>query len=215
MKISHFSDTHGLHRKPVHDEADVIVLTGDICPNLTRGNADLERVYQAKWLHKTGEAWRRWAKGKPLVLVPGNHDFFPHIDVVLRAAGVAAFDASHKVVTVAGRTFFGIADIPWMGGGWNHECGEMEIKQHFDAVMAARPDVVVNHCPLYGVLDDPYDRLDYHIGSTSMVNALTFHEHEPKAYLHGHCHERGGQRTMVRSTIVSNAATKRMLIDIG
>jgi len=214
VKISHHSDTHGLPRQAVHDEADVIVLSGDLCPNRTRGHVDIEIAYQENWLARTGEQWRVWAKGKPLVLIPGNHDFFIDIARMLRRAGVAAHDVYLASATIYGVTFLGLPDIPWMGGDWNHERGEQEIEARFATVLDERPDVVVNHCPPHGVLDEPYDFGDYHIGSTAFARLLGSHGHEPKAYLCGHCHERGGRVERVRSTIVSNAATRRALIEI-
>lgn len=225
VNLAHFSDTHGLPRKEVPDDTDVIVLSGDICPNRTRGLIDIEIDYQEQWLRKTAPQWRAWSKNKPIALVPGNHDFFPDIAWVLRALGVNAFDVSYcvegrkdrsgyKPLEICGLTFFGLPDIPWMGGEWNHEHGELEISSRFEEVLDTRPDVVVSHCPPYGVLDNPFDFGTYHIGSSAVATLLGYHEHEPKAYLCGHCHERGGRTAMIRSTIVSNAAASRVLLKI-
>ena len=215
MKISHFSDTHGLPRKPVHDDAAVIVLSGDICPNRTRGVVDVEADYQREWLRTTRKDWLRWSKGKPVVLVPGNHDFYRHMARELGYAGFFVADASLGMVTVSGVSFLGLPDIPWMGSDWNHERGEQEIEHRFTEVLDQRPDVVDNHCPPYDVLDAPYGtHVDYRIGSAAIAKVLASHEHAPRLYLCGHCHELGGRTQVVGRTLVSNAATKRVLVTL-
>ena len=206
MKIAHFSDTHGLPRKPVPSDADVIVLSGDICPNKTRGHRHVERPYQTEWLRRTGADWKRWAGDKPLLLVEGNHDFVDPAPI-LREFRVRAVNLEGREVEVFGMKFMGLPDIPWMGGEWNHERQEDEIKRHIDLILERRPDVLVSHSPIYGVLDCPWG--DYHIGSTALSNALVHGEHRPIAVLHGHCHEMGSQTREVMGMLVSNAAMGR------
>lgn len=212
MKIAHFSDTHGLPRKGVPEDADVIVHTGDLFPNKTRGHRDVEPDYQRDWLRKTIADWARWCGNKPFVCVPGNHDFFDGTVALMRRAGIDAYDA-RELVTVQGVTFAGLPDIPFMGGDWNHERTEPEIAYRFDRVLSHKPDVLVCHCPIYGILDQPHRHADYHIGSTAIANALTYGDHEPKAYLHGHCHEATGE-ARIRNTLVSNAATTRRVVTL-
>jgi Icc-related predicted phosphoesterase len=215
IRIAHFSDTHGLPRKHVPDEADVIVITGDICPNSRPTVPEYERVYQEDWFRRTALHWKSWAKGKPVLVIRGNHDYTPAIARCLREAGVRAYDAEVGVVDIIGFTFHGLPDIPFMGGGWANEYGETEIAEHIAAVLDKRSDVVLGHAPPYGVLDDPYDlNPGYRIGSTAIVTALSYHEHEPLAYLCGHCHERGGKSTKLRSTMVVNAAATRRMVTL-
>lgn len=214
MIIAHFSDTHGLPRKGVPDEADLVVISGDIAPNRTRGNRDFEPVYQREWYERTIRDWKRWLGGRPLVFVQGNHDFY-NPTAAFGRAGISALNVEDGVVEIEGVTFAGLPLIPWMGGEWNHEASEHQIGARFEAVMDHKPDVIVNHCPPYGVLDTPYGAsVDYHIGSTAVARALEHHPHEPRAYLCGHCHEYGGKKATLRSTVVSNAATTRNIIKL-
>lgn len=226
VTIAHFSDTHGLPRKRVPDDASIIVHTGDLFPNKTRGNRFVEPGYQREWLIKVLPNWHAWCGGRPFIHVPGNHDFFDPVPL-MRRAGIDAHGVDSRELvkiwlassmTVDGVlteerhiTFAGIPDIPWMGGEWNHERHEVEISERFAEVLALRPDVVVCHCPIYGVLDSAYGN---HIGSTSIATALLYGEHEPLAYLHGHCHESHGEARL-RNTLVSNAATIRRTITLG
>jgi Icc-related predicted phosphoesterase len=214
MKICHLSDSHGLPRKPIYDNADVVVHTGDMLPNRTRGNRDIEPGYQEDWLVGVMKSWAAWLGTRPLVYVAGNHDFFDPIPL-MRRAGMDAHNVLGTVVKLQGLSFMGLPDIPWMGGEWNHERWEEQIAEHISAILDYRPDVVLGHCPPHGLLDAPYaNNPGYHIGSTAIANALTFHWHEPKAYLCGHCHEHGGKEAKIRNTIISNAATTRRLVEL-
>lgn len=216
MLIAQFSDTHGLPRKPVPEAADVVVHSGDLCPNRTRGNRSIEPPYQIQWLEKTARDWARWLGGRMLLLVEGNHDFVDPA-AILRRYGINALNLGlHAApVDVGGLTFAGLSDIPWIEGEWAHEEQEVDIHQHFTRLMDQKPDVIIAHCPPAGVLDDPFDYVNYRIGSTSIATILSYHEHEPLAYLCGHCHERGGKEARVRSTLISNAATTRRLVEIA
>ena len=209
LRLSHFSDTHGLPRKSVHADADIIVHTGDLFPNKTRGHREIEPAYQQEWLRKTVHEWARWCGGKPFVYIAGNHDFFDPVPI-MRRAGIDAHSADGPV-EIGGWRFMGLPDVPWMGGEWNHERVEAEIAERFAHVLEWRPDVIVSHCPPYGVLDVAYGN---HIGSTSVATALLYGEHEPRAYLCGHCHEMGGKQAQLRNTIVSNAATTRRAVEV-
>lgn len=211
--LFHISDTHGLPRKKVVDRADVIVHTGDLFPNRTRGNRFVEVPYQTLWLEKTANDWAKWAGGRPVILVNGNHDYIDPVPI-FRAHGIHAVNVEGRVIDLHGFRFMGLPDIPWMGGEWNHERQEDEIDEHFNMIMDYEPDVVVAHCPPYGILDTPDAYGGAHIGSTAISNALSYRDHVPLAYLCGHCHERGGRKDMVRGMIVSNAATSANVIEI-
>lgn len=234
MKIAHFSDTHGLPRKPVPAGVDAIVLSGDICPNAPRKregsearmlrralgdvlprtpmNPSAERLYQTGWLRATGAAWKRWAGDTPVLLVEGNHDYVDPAPI-LREFKVRATNLEGREVFVHGLKFMGLPDVPWMGGEMNHERWEPEIKAHVELILERRPDVLVSHSPMYGVLDMPY--AGYHIGSTALGMALSLSEHRPIALLHGHCHEQGSQTREVMEMIVSNAACGRRVVDVA
>lgn len=214
MIIAHFSDTHGLPRKGVPDSADVVVHSGDLFPNRTRGHRHVEAPYQTQWLRSTLGAWAHWLGGRPLVLVEGNHDFVDPAPI-FQAGGINAHNVEGRALELAGVRFMGLPEIPWMGGEWNHERQEHEIAAHIALILERTPDVIVAHCPVHGLLDTPYEfNPGYHIGSTAIATALAHHEHEPKAYLHGHCHETGGRHAQVRSTHISNAATTRRIVEV-
>lgn len=211
--IAHFSDTHGLPRKGVPEAADVIVHTGDLFPNRTRGKREIEIPYQTFWLNKVASVWRKWAGRRPLILVNGNHDFIDPVPI-LRQAGIMAVNVEGRVVDMFGFRFMGMPDIPRMDGEWNHEHYEDEIDEHFSTILSYGPDVIVAHCPPYGVLDKPSPYENVHIGSTSITKGLLYGR-APLAYLCGHCHEEGGRRALLEPrTVVSNAATTRNMIEV-
>ena len=218
MILSHFSDTHGLPRKPVHDSAHVVAHSGDLFPNRTRGIRDIDTAYQENWLRLVVDDWKRWCGDRPLVFVAGNHDYFDPVPI-MRRAGIDAHNAE-SVPTVLGVRFGGIPDVPNFGGEWNHERSEAFIGAHMEQILASKPDVLVNHCPIAGYLDVPY-RLgsysgsDTHIGSVGIREAVRASAWKPRAILFGHCHEQGGGSDVFEGISLSNAATTRRLVEIA
>jgi Icc-related predicted phosphoesterase len=214
VKIAHFSDTHGLPRKGIPEQCDLVVHSGDLFPNQTRGVREVEISYQRQWLHRTMPHWRSWLQNIPMLMVAGNHDYIDPTPL-MRAAGLRVYNVEGRILDMHGLRFMGLPDIPWMGGEWNHERSDTEMKEHVDLIYEFKPDVLIAHCPPYGVLDTPYEFNDgYHIGSTPLANALSYHPHEVKAVLCEHCHEQGGREARVRSTLISNAATTRRVVEI-
>lgn len=216
LLIAHFSDTHGLPGRPVPRSADIVVHTGDMLPNRTRGNREVEVPYQSQWLRDTMRDWAKWLGGRKMVRVPGNHDFY-NVAPTMRAAGLDVHDVfTDGPVVINGFTFAGVPYIPPLSGEWNHETPEGVIADQFKRrVLAHKPDVIVNHCPLDGVLD----RGDWHDprGSSAMLNALMYGKHMPKLYLHGHAHGHGGSSMYLQNhegseCLVVNAATTCRLV---
>lgn len=218
MIVAHFSDTHSLPRKPVPASATLVVHTGDLLPNRTRGNISVEVPYQSDWIRKTAAAWAHWLGGRRMLIVAGNHDF---IDVApfMRAADMRVRNVfTDGPQTVDGVRFAGVPYIPTMAGEWNHEKSEQEISDGFRRrVLAHKPHVILNHCPIAGVLDHAYG---HGIGSVAMANALWYERggdgdgYAPLAYLHGHNHEQAGSLVEINGILFSNAATTRNLIEV-
>lgn len=210
MRIAHFSDTHGLPRKPVPDDCDLVVISGDVAPNRTRGVGVVEGVYQENWYRKTMLQWKAWIRGKRLLVIQGNHDFFDPTSA-MRSSGIAALSCNWTTVEIEGVRFSGLPDIPLMGNEWNHEFSERTIAHHLEALLRDEPDVVVGHCPPHGVLDMVNG---YNIGSKAVAELLEHASRRLKAYLCGHCHEHGGKAARIRGMLVSNAATSRRIVTI-
>jgi len=188
--IAHISDTHGNLSTLLSASAtpDVWVISGDFCPNETRGDADIERVTQSAWLEANREALVTRFGSTPVVYVGGNHDY---VDVarVLRSFGVNAVTVTTEGVEVAGVRFAGFPEIPFIAGEWNNE--SHDLTPMVEAAMAADPEVLVTHAAPAGILDDDHG-CGHGCGVRSLTSALAYASHRVRAHLFGHIHASEG-----------------------
>lgn len=226
MNLFHFSDSHGRVPTPITDaEHDVVVCSGDLLPD--RYPRDEERyryrlpevmpgspAFQERWLRTQRARFEGLARGKPFLFCPGNHDFFDPVPV-LREWGIDAHNLTERVVEVAGWRFYGFPFCPWAGGVYNNEVRPPVMREKMAAMLTSLEDgafeVLVAHCPPFGVLDTGRNGQQY--GNVAMRDALAPEDaRRPLLYLCGHIHASAGMKT-VRDMPVSNAAkTKRILI---
>ena len=215
MKLVHVSDTHSLF--PKLPEGDVIVHTGDLCPNATRGKREIEVPFQAGWVRGNITRFKEWIGARPFLFVQGNHDFTPNVCDILVENGIDAHDISNKKLTVGGLTYYGFPFVPYIAGEWNWEVHgdqmQREIRRLRDILEENPVDILCCHAPIYGILDMYYT----HCGNLHMADLFNYglaREKWPKVYLHGHIHEANGETTLDEMRI-SNAATTVHLIPIG
>ena len=79
-------------------------------PNLTRGNVEIEVNYQRNWWDSNGEKISARFRGRPVVVVDGNHDYISFAQA-LREYGVEAYDISESP-TILAMKFAGFGEIP-------------------------------------------------------------------------------------------------------
>jgi Icc-related predicted phosphoesterase len=211
MRIAHISDTHdrpSIVRSVAVIECDVIVLTGDILNNKGRAPATggqiipwQERKYQDSWFRKQAKKWAQDFKGRPVVYVPGNHDFIG-IERWLRHYG---HDNLHVVsdespfVDLLGKRFAGFRQVPWISGEWQGE--EFDLKPHVDRAFACDPDILCTHAPPGGILDGPDG-----YGVPYLTSRLFYGAHKVTHHLFGHAHEAGVEVVTEGGIVFSNAA---------
>lgn len=208
MKIVHVSDTHGYMPKLL--EGDVVVHSGDFCPNRSFGIRSIEDTYQPYWIESKGPQLRAWIGERPLLIVHGNHDFINTVSL-LRAQGIEAYDLDDKRLDHGGLVFHGFPWVPSFGP-WNRGISEKEISLRLLQVDMEGVDIFVSHCPMYGVLDRNAE--GERCGSRSLRSHFQESPHVPKYLLHGHIHEAAGILGWSRGMIVSNAATTQRIIDV-
>ena len=184
MRILHISDTHGLHRKPILPEADVLVHSGDF----TFAGAESEAYDFMEWLISLPYNNK--------VFIAGNHD-----DCMFGAASISGLPANvhylcNSGVTLCGISFYG---VPLLMGDI--------LSGDYDAMIAKIPnktDVLITHQPPFGILDScESDGTRRHFGDRLLlerVNAV-----RPKLHLFGHNHNSYGT-VSAGDTIFSNAA---------
>ena len=166
--------------EPVNDEADVLLLAGDLtlCGELEELRVLLDELAVVQI---------------PIVAVLGNHDFDSGrarvIGERLRRAGIHYIEA-------AGITAAGISVVGAVGGegGFSRErrttYGERQIKarlQHYLEVAAGMPRVVLLHyAPITGTLAGENPRLWPLLGSAALGEAIDAGGAD--MVLHGHAH---------------------------
>jgi Icc-related predicted phosphoesterase len=211
MKIAHISDTHdrpSIVRSVRSIQCDVIVLTGDVLNNKGRCSEtggqivpSVELKYQNSWFQPQAKKWAEAFAGRPVVYVPGNHDF---IDIAshLKHYGhtnLHPITPETPYVDLMGKRFAGFRDVPWIAGEWMGETHDL--KAVVDATMACDPDIIVTHAPPAGVLDGAEG-----YGILALSFALCYRTHRVTHHLFGHCHDSGGQIVTECGITFSNAA---------
>lgn len=223
MKIMHTSDTHAQFPELIgREDVDVIVHSGDMLPNM-RPRAKLqEKLYQRDWIREHGEQFKEWIGKKPFLFCSGNHDYIDPCDE-LKDLGINAINIDNKLVELDGIKFYGFPYVPYIGV-WNWELIEREMRNAVAKLVEMldfhKVDVLVAHCPPYGILDLSYQRT--HIGNVSMINAINDTIKEmPKLYLCGHAHDSCGfhmlniERPDGNKLIkISNSATEYRILEI-
>ncbi len=201
----HISDTHGTFPE-LPAGGDVIIHSGDLMPNKTRGNREVEPAFQAEWLHRNANRFRELLNGRTMLLCRANHDFATGAQSILQGSGVNVVDITNRLYQFDGLTFYGFPYVNYQCGEWNFEVTGGEMADKVEAIPWADIDVMVAHSPIAGILDECYGD---HIGSRAMAHALSYmvpRKQWPKAYLHGHAHEARGLDRL-DGMLVSNAAT--------
>ena len=220
LRIVHVSDQHGQIPSRnafgnLLDIADLIVLSGDIFPNSTRGVRSAEEAFQKEWLHGRAdhgvnrsyngpltplERWCEFCGELPVLSVGGNHDFIALADEFkkFRGENLLTHDlVSDGAIDLFGLRFAGISAIPFIAGEWNNETMPRELRDITYSLFEQNPDVIVSHSPPVGILAGPY-------GSEPLTNCLSYREHKVKAVLFGHAHEDGGK--IVEETFTEGSA---------
>jgi Icc-related predicted phosphoesterase len=209
MELLHVSDTHG-KLDPLDTFGDLVVHSGDFCPDLTKGikRGEADRQFQRGWLKNNRDNILRWTNGRKIFICRGNHDIVDpaeelnHPNIINLSLG--------NIVDFAGFKFVGFPYVPIVrGNGWGElDSAEMQTKLIELRESANKVDFVVAHCPPAGVLADVY-------GNNLLNDEIIDHWHPaPKALLCGHIHSDGGRTLDFYNLFVSNAATKSVRLQI-
>lgn len=213
MKLICTSDTHGKFAKLRYVPGDVLVLAGDILPNISmhkHTDARLQLMYLedtfAPFLIAAGRLY------KHIVLVPGNHDrCFEAWPKECRAVidKTPAKLLIDEAVTIEGRKFYGSPWTPWFFGehwSFNFPRSENDLaRKHMQDTWAKIPDdtdVLVTHGPPYGIRDlAPGNR---RVGCPFLTEAI-IDRVKPTVHVFGHIHQQHGT-TFIDSTRYVNVA---------
>ncbi len=117
----------------------------------------------------------------PRVGVHGNHD---PPDLLLE---VEVEDLHGRRTSLGGLTVAGFEGCVRYGGGGPHQYTQRQASKLARRLPGA--DVLIAHCPPFGINDDPDDPA--HVGFEGLLEWVR--RHEPRHLLHGHTHRLGGR----------------------
>lgn len=228
LSICHVSDNHSAFI-PLSPGAEVIVHTGDLLPNASRGNRNIEPGFQERWVRNNIEKFKKWLDGRPFIYTAGNHDFLANLVEILCEHGMEAYDINNRRLEFRGFNFYGFPYINYICGEWNYELTspEMhskirELKDNLSGV-----DILCAHSPPYNILDSTYvfmdseGNMDYSMGARygnqHLADLITYKwdeiENPPRYILVGHCHDSHFEEEKF-GIYFSNAATTSRLIKL-
>lgn len=209
MKIYHISDSHGsgFWSQPLPEDVDVVAHTGDLLPNISRGVASKEVPFQAAWISRFAADIKAWLNGRPLVYVPGNHDYIELSDFM------PCYRASAQPMAMLGKKWVGFREIPWIRGEWAGELRNPELGILIDNLFEAwsqsisehQSGILLSHSPPAGILDKDIGGF-IHYGMAALSNALQYKQHNFAAILFGHVHLPTYTQVKSMNMLFSNAA---------
>jgi Icc-related predicted phosphoesterase len=195
VRVVATSDLHG-HLPDVPD-CDVLLIGGDICPDLPVGKAErysfgmVEHCdFQARWLDNEFRAWLGLIvdRGIQVIAIWGNHDFIgEHPGMVPELPWTLLQDELFE--TAGGLTVYG---TPWVPGleRWAFYGSPEALVARAEAIPEGI-DVLLSHGPPYGTADFVAPQYgSCHVGDRALASELT--RIRPKVMVVGHIHERKG-----------------------
>ena len=190
LRIVHISDTHGHAIRGV-PYGDILIHSGD---GTNRGTLS-ETARLNSWLGDLPHPYKLY--------IPGNHDFLFQLDPVLGRSTLGSCTVLiEEEIEIEGIRIYGTPYQPRFNN-WAFNCFPEELTSKY-ACIPTGLDVLVTHCPPYGILDRcPAGR----VGSRELRSRLLeLGDDGPKYHLFGHVHESYGMGTRGPTTRYSNAS---------
>lgn len=210
MRVLHSSDLHGeTHKLFEHRDFDVWLDTGDFFPNASRGNIPIEEDFQTRWFGNQIEGILTWLQGRPVLSVPGNHDFVSLSRLLQRVGHTESREITPDGVVAGDMRWSGFRNINWIMGEWAGESHHEELSGLVRRTWASQPDILVTHAPPGGILDETQG---YGIGALSV--ALRYNPHNIHTHFFGHCHGDAGKSVDVMGVRFYNGSRGAKIINI-
>jgi len=211
VRILATSDWHGMIPMRPSGKWDVVVHCGDMKPNRTRGTRVIEEPFQRQWIRQNAGKIARYCDGRPLVYVPGNHDYWDPAES-LSKVGVVCHTLIGTSVEIDGVRFLGFPWVPSFTGEWNREEDEQDIYNRLDEIDIGANDVLISHGPPRGHVD--VNAWGEMCGSLALEEKLrSLRRHRLSFVLCGHIHECAGNASMLNGIGIYNVATTMKLVE--
>jgi Icc-related predicted phosphoesterase len=162
-----------------------------------------------------------WLGGRPVVSVPGNHDWV-NLAGQLKLLGYKnAYDLTKGPIELDGYRWAGFSQIPFVTGEWQGEIGSFfdepggdeQFRKIVAKAMTTHPDILLTHSPPYGILDYSEGK-GGNAGIRELTKWLERRHHEVKLNLFGHIHEDGGKTLREMDILFVNSAQACQLIEV-
>ncbi len=150
-----------------------------------------------------------WLRGRPLVCVPGNHDYTSLAQGLARC-GAKTWDVTKGPVEIDGEVFAGFREVPYMIGEWAGEAHDTATPAR--RALSADPTILLTHSPPMGILD-LCEGKGGHCGVPYVTSHLSYQPHRVKLHMFGHVHE-DAHMAKEMGVLFSNAAQKARIIEV-
>ena len=184
MKIVAISDIHGQLNFTV-PEADLLLIAGDLCPAYHDSGSSIK--LQENWLDTEFRHWLSKQPIKETVVVFGNHGW---IGEVAPKRVPLLNDNFHYLednsIEILGLKIYGTPVQPPFNN-WAFNRKEETLQKYWDNIPEGL-DVLLTHCPPYGIMDKTGN--SEHIGSKSLLKRIE--EVRPTFSVYGHNHSEHG-----------------------
>lgn len=207
MKVTFISDTHNRHRKITLPGGDLLIFCGDM---MTSGYHVSELDDFIKWISEQPYTYK--------VCIAGNHDryceSFPSYfvkDLFEKNYNNGVRYLCDDEVTIDGKRIYGTPYQPYFCNWAFNVADENKLTEIFKKI-PENIDILVTHCPPYGVLDKSHLRRignesgEEPLGSKELLNVLDVMENPPKYNAFGHIHGDGGKMMKAGGITFINAS---------
>lgn len=182
MKIVALSDTHGTEwsKNLVIPKGDVLVYAGDF------HIMNFQDVWEVR-------DWFATLQFQYIIYVPGNHDCLLEgmcKEAIQASIGKQVIYLDQESVTIRGKKFWGAPYSP-LFNDWAFMKPDNELQKIWNKI-PTDIDVVITHCPPFGILDQVLPR-ENSVGSVTLRDTLK--KIQPRVHIFGHIHEGFGQYT--------------------
>jgi len=191
LRILHTSDLHGsisdVIRRHRNEEFDVWVDSGDFFPDHPEFSKRLlpreeNEYFQSCFFYEKEDEIRDWIGDRPVISVPGNHDF----EKLSNFIGLNAENGPE----INGVKFSGFPEVPYCGAAFNNQRDPQQFDDLLETVHKHQPKILVTHTPPYGVLDTIASRMKRSVWQDSCLMAPTSIGCSPLSrYLFGESHK--------------------------